>query len=182
MLSKFNTIDSSNGPGFLWRILWQSSRKSFSQIWLHTRYESRKKKRESFYFLGYTLCNLFGPFSFLPVESCIDQNHIFQVEIWRKFASKRNTAATWFWILVEVWQVRTLLWSFFGVWHSPLGQTSVWSCPCNWWGESYRFTYVQSRHPFSVLGKIPVNWMTNLQGIGQDFILLILGSSLLVIL
>ncbi len=36
-------------------VRWQPSIKWFSQIWLHTRYESRKKKPESFYNLGYLL-------------------------------------------------------------------------------------------------------------------------------
>jgi hypothetical protein len=47
------------GQGFLLRILWCSqsvdhSQNKFSQIWLHTPYESRKKKlkTESFYILG----------------------------------------------------------------------------------------------------------------------------------
>jgi hypothetical protein len=30
-------------------------KKTFSQIWLHTRYESKVKKTESFYIIGYLL-------------------------------------------------------------------------------------------------------------------------------
>jgi hypothetical protein len=66
MLSKFNAIDSSNGPGFLLRILW------WSQSGNHPENDLAKfgyildmkveKKPESFYVLGYTFWNLFGPF------------------------------------------------------------------------------------------------------------------------
>jgi hypothetical protein len=45
----------------MWLVKQQSSIRRFSQIWLHTRYESREKKKrkkekpELFYILGYLL-------------------------------------------------------------------------------------------------------------------------------
>ncbi len=68
MLSKFNAIDDSNGPGFLLRILWwsQSGNRPENDLAKFGYILDMKvgKKTESFYVLGYTFCNLFGPFYF----------------------------------------------------------------------------------------------------------------------
>jgi hypothetical protein len=92
-----------SNTGFLLRILW------CSQIWLCTRYESTKKKQNPSIFLATNwnwskksgdlknkkFQNLMNLGHFFPWKILgIGRNHIFQVKIWRKIATKGNTGAT----------------------------------------------------------------------------------------
>jgi hypothetical protein len=81
---------------------WQSSRKYFSLIWLHTIYES-KENTNSFYILELLMKLTFkiwklGVFFLQNLANsmiknlCIGWIHIFQVEVWGNFANNRNAA------------------------------------------------------------------------------------------
>jgi hypothetical protein len=87
------------------QLKWWSSIRPFNQIWLQTRYESRKKKKVNPSMLLATYWNLLIMknwwFGNLFVENlvnfshyfpwkilCLDRNHIIQVEIWQNFAQK----------------------------------------------------------------------------------------------
>ncbi len=75
---------------------WRSSIRWFSHIWLHTRYESRKKIL--FIFTGIYHKNLAIWNFFLEIwwnlaiilHGIISWNHIFQVKIWQNFAKKQK--------------------------------------------------------------------------------------------
>jgi hypothetical protein len=107
------------GAGFLLRILWCSQRgnhpkNNLAKFGLPTRYESSKRNGILLYSWLPTLeliikiwklekknlQKIFKIWQIWVISSMknpfvICRNHIFQVEIWRKFASKRNTEWSW---------------------------------------------------------------------------------------